>query len=57
MKNIIKKLGQIPTIYWALAVILGNVGFAIINSVPLIIIGNGVLLSLGLLGIFSRHIK
>ena len=57
MKNILKKLGQIPTIYWALSVILGNVIFAMINNIPLIIIGNSVLLVIGLLGIVARFIK
>lgn len=57
MKNILKKLGQIPTIYWALSVISVNVIFTMINNIPLIIIGNGVLLVTGLLGIFSRFIK
>jgi hypothetical protein len=57
MKKLIKKIGNIPTLNWAVAVIICNVIVVIANSVPLIITVNGFLLGIGLIGIFSRFMK
>jgi hypothetical protein len=50
-------IGNIPTLIWALAIILCNVIAASINSVPLILIVNGFFLGIGLIGISSRFMK
>lgn len=57
MKKIIKSLGKIPTIYWGLGMIVGNVIMASFNNITGIIVFNSVGIVLGVLGIVSRHVK
>lgn len=57
MKKIINIFGKIPTLYWGLGMIAGNVVVATISHIPTIIWFNAIGLVIGGLGILSRKIK
>lgn len=57
MKKLLKTLGNIPTGYMGLAIIVANVFATGVNNIPLIIGVNIVLVSATLLGIFGRKFK
>ena len=56
MKKIIKFIGKLPTLYWGLGMIAGNVVVATISHIPTIIWFNAIGVFIGLLGMVSKKL-
>jgi len=54
MKKLFNWIGNIPTIYWAISVIIGNAVFASIGNIPVIIGFNVIGLTSLLIGVLNR---